>query len=839
MLTLPLGLLVAVSLHPAALQETAGDPLERIRRDPILARLKLEEIAGAGAFRLYHALPPRDPAAQRVQVEALFAPWLEALGKHFEGELWPTLGVAGPSGLSVVVTARESIFRSLVATRATRIPRWERCAWHPKSEALITFHEARKRTPPTPVRRNLLRHAALRLLLTGSQAGEEPVGLWALEGLAAVVAEHQPGQTPDVLGAGGVPTFGVEFLTEPLTDEQLRRAYLLPIAELASTAGSESRHLALSRTNLAAGVPACEEDVASVCVRAQGELLVHYLAFRPGAEHREGLMRYVAEVLAGRGGAEDLEQALGVDPSSLDVPFRKWAVALARERAQRAKPTPEKPIAEQAGSGAQGDPGPAADPTRDLPEGPRAWPLEGARHPALLPVARDLESQLASALARAVEGELDAAIAFLEATEKEVAPEDAQRLAVERARLVALRDLRSEFLASLPGTRGRLRLVEGEEKLVSPVESIDGGVILLGRNRWGGVSVAVDSIGAADLRASLGRKADDFAPAWLVAYVELLAGDPEWQRTLTGSGAEVAALRDQGPALGDLLPAARRLRELATLAIEPLPKRSEELRALLERAAALAPTLPEGGAGGARPALRGLAWEAARALFEQYGIQLAMKGEVEHLGGGKIRLTYDFDDPDQLKDFVDDPEPAYWLYGKSTVEGPGRYEVREGALKFTGSRGLRLTLPVAQPTVRYSVQFTDPLQLDLEQFFYLVIGIDDETGYHACAFNCNDLVVYDPQGVRESAREDRGVTVHKPVRLVLQHLEDGSVSMQEGDAELRFEGCQELGRGIGIRFRGEFPVQLLDLQVEGTVTDEDWAAAGERWVAAELKRLGL
>ena len=806
----------------------------------VFGNLRFEEIEGAEPFRLVHHVPVRDAPAQRVQVEALFAPWLAGLGAHLDEHLWPALGGPATEGFAVVVASHSGSFRSVQRTLTVTIPGGARCVWHPRLDALVTYHDARERTAPTTARRTLLRDAALHLLLERC-ADPEPVGLWALEGLAGAIAEHAPGDGPGDLGGGAVPAGALRTLSKTLQDETRSEAYLLPLAQLADTAGAESRHLALSRTALEAGRAPPEEDGADRLVLAQAELWVHYLAFRPRAAHREGLLRYVRGVLGGSGNATALRQALEVELQGLDEPFREWAAALAKTHAEGPEGEPERPIAETVLPPASPLPPIATEPEPPPvpPPGPRAWPLEGARHPALILPANDLDAQLASALVRAAEGELDAALEFLARVQEQAEAPDAVRLADERARIEAFRELRDGFLARLTGTPTRLRLVEPGGLLVTTVESLEAGVAHLGRNRSDRDSVAVDSIGAADLLASLGRNADRDAPPWLVAYLRLLAGEEERERDLEGDGEGITALRERGEDLRRLLGEGALHRELALLATEPLPEEAGALRALLDRTGELVTVLwKEDEHGPARSALRALAREGVEALYELRGPRLALRGDLELLDGDRVRLRYDFVDPAQVEDFLDarglvpfhlrfqpaDPAPVCLVDG--------------GALLLRGVVTRRLRLGVRQPTVRYELQFTNSGTEKLGQFFFLVTGLDAEGKRYARALNGLDLLWIGPGEVKEDRSEDRATVVDAPVELKLTHHEDGGLSLAGDGRTAHVEGAVLEGTAIALQVFASYPIRLRSFEVEGIVTEADWTRLRAEWIVDELARLG-
>ncbi len=831
-------LLLAAPLVP--LQDDVDSVLLRLQPNIALRRLNLEVIEGAGPFQLYHEVPADGADVQRIQVETIYAPWLRALGARLAEDVWSAVGVEGPLGTTVVVTRRASGFRSMQSTMVKRVPAWERSAWLSDVETLVTYHDQNKRDLPTVERYSLLRLATLRLLLARSTAGENPVGYWAVEGLAGAFVQNGVGDRPEVLGQARVPRTALDYLGKILSSESQRRGLLLPLSSLLELTDAKSRHLAVSRLALEAGLSAPNEEASDHLVRMHSELWVHYLAIDAKAKHRSDFLAYVRRVLGGVGDTAAFEATLGVAPASLEAGFRKWA----QGRARALKEAKARAVVEAAVRGEEtGEDQKAAEEallTSDpIAAGPRAWPLEGARHPNLIAPSLDLDGHLASVIALASEGKLEAALVFMDSLASTTSEQEDSRLATEHARVESMLALRSKFLASLPGTPKRLRLVEGDTTVPCTVKEMKDGVLKLGSNRAGLAAVEVDSVGAADLLASLGSKGLKQQPPWLVSYMQLLAGEAFWSKELGADSPEAKELIEQGARLAALRPQAQMRRDLARLAHAPLPERPEEMREGLDLAGALASELgPREDLESVHDGLVGLGTELADALFDYQGIRLALAVEPERMAGDRVRLVYEFDDPAQLVDFPTNSHTHPWIPA-FPLDADSLCLVKDGTMRLRGLVSRRFRLPLELAKVTYTVRLTDPMEEVLGQSFQVLLCLDAEQPWYALAVNAHDLFIVGPVETLSQIAEIRSTIVHRPFTMTLQRHDNGDVTLEGEGRSARIDGRQLTGTDVAFQIYSNHIILVERIELEGGVSEAARAKMKATWISEELARLGL
>lgn len=825
--------LLAVAAASLGQDAPAADAIARARRHRNLARLTLHEVADTEPFHVVAEVEGLGDAAQLAQVGALYGGWLPRLARLLDQEVWRPLGLSPTPAVDVAVVARHSRFFGTLQTLRQRREDWLGVAWFDDPGILITYHDPRFPRAPGHEREPVLRAVAERALLSRCAAGPEPPGLWALQGLAGALASHDATRGVDEQGAPGPPDQALAILERHLLSAKRRGAFVLPLATLAETGGAEARHVLLSTRAVEGDARPPEDEVeADWTVRAQAELWAHYLAFGPGSDAKAGFVRYLGEVLAGRGSAQALAAALGRPLESFDAPFLEWVAKVDRAR-RAARRDKEGAVAGGAGERAE------------RPPGPSAWKVEDARYPDLLPAAATEQAQVACALGCAAAGELDRALAFLDAVIAAGGGKDAAApVAAERERLLALRQAREKLVSALVAGERRLRVVRDGEKVSAPVEGLRDGHLALGRNSASLRFVALEELCAADLLATCGPRLEDYAPPWVEAYLALLCGDPDWRRGLDAASDAGAALARDGAELLASLEEGRLRQELAELAFAELPGGAAELEALLARVGELAlatnvyQPLAE-----ARGGLRLLARDAAGELFDVLGLRGTLAGRVEHLGAGRTRLTYELDDEGELADFEADSKILPWIW-RSYPEGaqvPPFHAIDGGALVMQGQVALRHLVGFGDPVVRYEMAYAEPQGGQLSQYLHVVLLHGDGN----CAYALNYYALYvaldgevrrDPPSSGGTWKALPGV----PYSATVRRTADGHVVLQgEGGEERRVPASELSGRDFALHAASDHPLRVERLEIEATIDDDDLRGYRERWVGRRVEALGL
>lgn len=471
-----------------------------------------------------------------------------------------------------------------------------------------------------------------------------PLGHWLLHGLAAFLARGEGEPDPERLRA---------WLAAVAEAGDARWAHVRSIAEVPEL-DTEDQLLAFLRGRvLQRGVPAPDYAAAVASFRQQSALLFRFLATGEEGAYRDALLRATRDQLAGRGGRRSLSEAFGaVRPATIDWQFRRWAIE------EHARAWPEAELAPE-----------LLLEHRD-PEAPSTWLPAQAQAQAERGASAELSAQeafalddvpprtrLALALCRAREGAVEEALADLGALGPLPGERDlAELVERERERLAAWARLRDAYLARLRDSGEKLRLERPDGRILAEVKAVEAGQVILAENRTGVERLPLAEIPPADLADRLGRSTDGLAPAWVLAYGYALGGDPDWRKLLRGEAgqerAEEALREDVEGELPELLSLGEAARRLLDLVRGPRPttageaeRRLSALRAVRER------DFGHGWVQEQRPVLRKLAREACEAIFAERGAAAALRGKVQATADGGLRVTYEFDDADELLDF--------------------------------------------------------------------------------------------------------------------------------------------------------------------------------------------
>jgi hypothetical protein len=224
--------------------------------------------------------------------------------------------------------------------------------------------------------------------------------------------------------------------------------------------------------------------------------------------------------------------------------------------------------------------------------------------------------------------------------------------------------------------------------------------------------------------------------------------------------------------------------------------------------------------------------------FGALGLADVLKGKLEDLGGGRIKLQYSFDSPDELQDFL--PAGDYLSDHRERLpplpDGlKHAFWQEEGALRAEGRAALRHVLPFSAPmSIEYDLSVDIPKQ-DTVGPPYLFLGLcDDGDAHFAWSSNFGDLEVWsegkDVQSERQTSsflRIGRGTVeslVHDGARVSLVREKQPVASLacphQRGDVFLWSHSGMQL--------------YLRRLTLEGTLDEAGREALRDRWVERAL-----
>ena len=335
-------------------------------------------------------------------------------------------------------------------------------------------------------------------------------------------------------------------------------------------------------------------------------------------------------------------------------------------------------------------------------------------------------------------------------------------------------------------------------------------------------------------------------PAWMRLYGYVLAGERAWTKLLKDRSTAAEALRGDRESYERLVPTGAAARDLERLAGRALPlseadagDTEADLRALLQTHGELHLVRER-----MEPLLE-LARAAEERLFEVRGLRSLFRGECKELGDGRVRISYELEDPAELQDFT--PDPRYNALFRSTLPelltaGDTHVGVAEGALNAIGATSYRHVLSFVAPvTVRWKFRYgyvTPEGTPDIHDF---VAVCDDGQGNYAALTGFGGLVVLDKPGYHrfEHVQSDRPFKPHQVFEFELEH--DGRVVSSRVDGEPVKEvpsGPRTSGHLL-LFFHTDTPVSIDELVIEGRVDPEVREALRGAWVAERLSELGF
>lgn len=803
---------------PAAAQEgiTLNELREQLAKHPFFGRLKYGLGDASGPFVVFLQHTDDAPPELLPRISGLFGPWLAELWTILERDyLWPT-GLprnrkAGP--YAVFIAGNDAVYKNIQRYCRKVGTHDDAAMFYPELDMIVTRYDARSDRPPTVEDRFALLsevvHEVLRSYYQGE--GDRAPEAWYVEGLATYRASHT-GDDPSILAEPPPPADALAVLGPLAADDERWRAAVLPLAELTKIEDGRQR-LAIFRTHameVGASMPGTDEVESAF--QAQAAMWMHFLDRGEGGRYRSGVRRYLERVLTHTGGPDALGESLGLDDLGvLDEPFRAWVRLLA-------------------GGG-------------EVP--PLSPDAVAVTTPALLVEPEAARTYLALALQRARAGRLADAIARIEAGLAANGDDPlAARMQRELERVRTLQATRDSFLASLVGSKTRLRADLPQGKLSATVDGLEDGVLQLGRNKLDLETLSVEAIPAVDLADTMDFRVAEHGPAWVGPYGQLLGGESRWDRDLEESDA-ATALRTDAEDYEELLHAGLAGAALEQLASTPLPETVADARAingavadLLERYGDVSFVREK------HDPLRGLARRAWSEIYDVEGLAELLQADVELGESGYPKIVYEFDDGSQAEDF--EPVENYLEARRAELPVLGKEAanpslvVRNGALEGIGALCYRHKLTFETPmTVRWSVKYGSGK--DKTANFWIGVCDDRQENYVA-ARDIFDLQAVDlPSRLTELvlAEGTRTLTSAKPYKVELRH--DGAVAHLVVDGKPRGEircGSRRSG-GFFLWLHSDVKIELQRLEIEARVSPSFLEVGRVEWVEERLEEMGL
>jgi hypothetical protein len=281
------------------------------------------------------------------------------------------------------------------------------------------------------------------------------------------------------------------------------------------------------------------------------------------------------------------------------------------------------------------------------------------------------------------------------------------------------------------------------------------------------------------------------------------------------------------------------------LARTPVPRDPAGCEAVLARLAAVVGDHGDAAEVAAlRAELRAYARLALAVVFDLGGPPQLVHAGWEGLPGGRVRLTYDFDDPAQLADFVRDDEYLQGRRGRLGELVGERTDVRVagGALVGLGQAVLRHALGFAPPlTVRYQLAFRQTEELGSADRWFVLLGVcDDGREGYAGGLGRLDLEVAANHGVEAAIAEDRR-PMYQNAAYAMELAHDGETVTLTMDGErMQALPAGELqGGGLFLLYHSDYHVEIRELVIEGRLHEGELERARAAWIEQRLDERGL
>ncbi len=803
----------------------------QLQRHEFFKNIAYEKNTDYPPFALFIERPRRDSPNYYTLIAEKHGPWLVRIAQLFEERYVRPLGLKRRQGFgrfAVTILASGGSYKDYYGSMGARDLAYARAHYEPQSRIAITYEDLfSHRSDKEREEHRAIVHEVVHMLqhaYSTPKTVQGPRVPWFMEGLANHLSTAH-GDRPTTMNGNILDTQALRNLGEALADPGSVR-FVNTLRDLVAIEGPGYRNVL--RNAMRRGLPSTDEvHAASLGVfYAQSTLLTYFLD-RDASPYRDGYLRYVKAVMEGRRGWETFGQAMAPhDPARIEREF----LAFVREEFCRrfgARAPSRWPELLPVSGGAGGVV--AADPSTGPKEADEASPPPF--DPARLAFRKDeTQACLAAALRVAAEGDVDGGIALLEGRKEEL-------LQRELKRLRDLVKLRKAVLEDLKGRHGVLRFKRDGKTLRGRVSGFDDERIVLHVKRET-VELPVSEITAKTL-LSLVRKSKAVS-AWQRGHLRILAG-----RTLRESDLDDGAAESQS------------LREDASRLAEGL--RDGEVPFLLARVARFASADAASDASRAVDAVERLVrlhgkdplvvarradLEACcrsfldKAFGARGGSDFGLRGAVESLPGDRIRVTYEFDRPDELEDF----QKVRYLdvLGTPRLKGSVGAEITGGALVGSGPLCLVHHVAFAGPTtVTYELTVPDAGR----ESFQFYLGVCDDGFENGCYVNeFGGVIAVDRKRNYLQRLFPESATLELGHRYSFSVALDGAGRVtvsRDGDVAVRLAGFPRRGGRLLLWMDTPTQVRLDRLVVEGGLTERARGLIRRRWVERRMKGLGF
>lgn len=803
----------------------AGFVMEgRISKHPYLRTLLYERVDKYPPFVFFIQKPPRAEASFVAANLAPYPKWMQRLELLFRTEYVEPLKLttrAQPHSYGVFVLASSGDYLNFI--EAKPVPSDGYGHYDNGLDMVIAYRNPRSNQPARSKRLPAMGDAVLAMLDAYGLPGPKRKDLFYSNGLAGYLTYHQNDNKEDLVRHRPNPKF-VETVLHTLDNPKLAD-WRISLENLLTTTSKSGKLTGLAG-RMGVSVSRDNLNYLHSQFEAHSTLWVHFLHQAERGRYKEAAGTYLTRVMSGEDGVATFKQVFGAsDIPQLDEEFASYV--------RRLRDPAHVPVAQ-----------PADKPGKPAAESAATKTGFDTSHLAI--EATDSRTLLAFALARASSGELSAAIQLLTTAQ----PEDGENKArAERAvmRLQALLTVRDAYIENLGKKGGKLRLTIDGERVNLRVEGVADGNLLLGRNKKDLERLAVDKIDLGELIGTLGKRVDEFGPAWVRAYVAVLSAEKRWKKYAGGDSAEERALLADGPDIAALLELGAAMRDMNAIATS---KMATDARTANHAYGQLSALMTRHGSSPLLADKLGVLREYGRTLldhlFAQEGLQDSLRVPVRDLGDGRIVIAYEFDQPEEALDFVEEVNylPALHTHYASERTKPerGTYAVNKGTFFGAGWTCWTHKLAFQSPmTVRYEY-YVGPMGSGDHSLATMRVGIcDDGAGSYIGSVDPGKLVVIDRVNSFYIDRVDPQLRPHpeSPIPMEIRH--NGTTVETWADGEKRHDGSSgalKSGR-VFLWTHTEMPIRFTRFEIEGTVSTKKSKSVIDAWANMRLAELGL
>jgi hypothetical protein len=819
------------SPQPAAVPATPKEALSRrLEKHPYFSKIAWTVADLPGPILLVVQKPPRERPNYEGSIAGFYLRWIEALERIFVERYAQPFGLERVEGRPpYAVCALLSEGDLLNYHRSSGVPGddtyW---AYFDHELEIVVVNGDLGSAPAIRLRRAALA-AFVQAMLHAHYRGPRalPPSAWLVGGLADHLAYHL-GSMVETLQERRIDPEWTQLLARAARASDVRGAVLLPISELL-TIQKDSQYWPLVRAKAKAlGLPTPSEAYRYTYL-AQAVVWMHFLDQAEEGRYRPAFGAFLKSALSGDAGPQAFRRAFGdADLGELDRAVLRFAV----QHHLRANPGTPFDLA-------------VIDKLFRDPVVAVAPELEAKESSAgLAPDAGDLQVQHALALRRVLRGDLDGGLARLvELVEQARGGPLEGRIGRDRERTAGFARLRDAWLEELIESGAKLSFERNGRKISARVQAIEDGGLRLETTRGEVEKLSLSELEPYEIARQMGRKQADSEDGWLRIWAYVLAGDARWEKLLKGRTQGESLLRADAqewyPGLLRMGEAAELLEELAGLKADAAPE------LVLARVREMKPFEDLELVARRKAALRELAAGALERSFDPQAIDGLLAGRLERLGEGRVRLTYEFDDPREREDFV--LVPGY-LTGWREAQGalalkPEDFHiaVEDGELAALGQSGLACKVRFGTPFVARYVLRIDVPQMESPQVYFALMALDDGRENQVACVGLGGLHAWD-------ASREHHVTEYLPPEMYspgrayefeLRIAGGRAQSFRDGQPMRNIDaGSLQEGRVIAF-VHSDARIRFDRLEIEGQLGERAVNELRADWVESQLAELGL